>query len=44
MVYASTSRILTGIEGSSLSMISSQQRGHLSVALYRMTTLRQEPG
>src|SRR5208283_1260673 len=33
-----------GVIGSSLSMTSSQHRGHFSVALYRMTTHRHEPG
>src|SRR5262245_27334162 len=39
-----TSRIFTGVFGSSLVMTSSQALGHLSVALYRIKTLRHEPG
>src|ERR1700722_15406672 len=44
IVKANSSRILTGIVGSSLVITSSQHLGHLSSALYRMTRLRQEPG
>src|SRR5580700_217696 len=35
---------LTGVTGSSLEMTSSQARGHFSVALYRTTTPKHEPG
>ena len=44
IVYAMTSSIFTGVTGSSLAITSSHARGHLSVALYRMSTLRHEPG
>src|ERR1035441_3566475 len=39
-----TSRIFTGVIGSSLVMTNSQHLGHFSVALYRIRTLRHEPG
>ena len=44
IVYAITSRVFTGVIGSSLVMTSSQDLGHFSVALYRIRTLRHEPG
>lgn len=39
-----TSRTFTGVEGSSLVITNSQHLGHFSVALYRIKTLRHEPG
>src|SRR5215203_5564912 len=39
-----TSSVFTGVTGSSLVMTSSHARGHFSVALYRMSTLRHDPG
>ena len=39
-----TSRIFTGVIGSSLVITNSQHLGHFSVALYRIKTLRHEPG
>ena len=43
-VYAITSRVFTGVTGSSLVMTSSHALGHFSVALYRISTVRHDPG
>src|SRR5215203_4990548 len=44
MVYAMTSSVLTGVTGSSLVITSSHARGHFSVALYLISTLKHDPG
>lgn len=44
MVAARSSMTFSGSNGSSLLMISSQARGYRSVALYRITTARHDPG